>query len=754
MTRLDGDKYSRFLARKSVCAEQSGIATPGPVHASLYKYQSALVRWALARGRAAIFADCGLGKTRMQIEWLRQSTDVDIAGPGRGLIVCPLAVAEQTIGEANEIGATVTWADDSASLRGGMFITNYEKLHRFDPSEFDAIVLDESSILKSIDGKTRTKLIKEFSPIPRKLCCTATPAPNDIAEMANHAEFLGVMSRVEMLATFFVHDQDGWRLKGHAVEPFYDWMTTWAMFVRVPGDIGFPEEDDEFTLPPIEYIEHVVDTDYRPDGQLFAAKLSGVTERSRVRKDTIDGRAQKLVDVIAESPREQWVVWCGLNDEGRKIKELMGDDCVLIEGSDGSAVRLERHRRWVDGDVRVLVSKPAIFGWGMNWQHCARVAFMGLGDSYEQYYQAIRRCWRFGQLRPVASHVVVSSAEIGVVQNIKRKEADAESMAAEIISRVRDIETMEIRGMERETDEYKTGAAHGRDWTLMLGDSCERLADVETGSVGLSVFSPPFASLYTYSNSERDLGNSPDYGSFFDHFRFIIDELLRVSMPCRRACVHVQQVTTTKATHGKIGWRDFRADTVRAFVDAGWIYDGEVVIDKDPQAQAIRTKSKALMFVQKNKDSAWSRPAMADYVLLFRAPGENAEPIKNDVSNEEWIKWARPIWYDIRETETLNARAGTQAKDERHICPLQLETIERCVRLWSNPGDLVLSPFAGIGSEGYEAVKRGRRFVGIELKESYWRAAVTNLRDAESCRGGDLFSGVHDDGPVEGEAAQ
>jgi DNA modification methylase len=256
------------------------------------------------------------------------------------------------------------------------------------------------------------------------------------------------------------------------------------------------------------------------------------------------------------------------------------------------------------------------------------------------------------------------------------------------------------------------------------------LKEIADGTVGFSVFSPPFASLYTYSASDRDLGNSRNYEQFFEHFGYIITELLRVSMPGRRCAVHVQQVTTTKATHGVIGWRDFRADTVKAFTAQGWVYDGEVVIDKDPQAQAIRTKSKALMFVQKERDSAWLRPAMADYIVLFRHPGDNPQPIHGDVSNEDWILWARPIWYGIRETETLQAAAARTDKDEKHIAPLQLETVERCVRLWSNRGDLVCSPFAGIGTEGYVALQQGRRFVGIELKRAYWEQARINLSTA------------------------
>jgi DNA modification methylase len=267
-------------------------------------------------------------------------------------------------------------------------------------------------------------------------------------------------------------------------------------------------------------------------------------------------------------------------------------------------------------------------------------------------------------------------------------------------------------------------------WALYNGDCTEVIRGLPTASVGLTVTSPPFSHLYVYSPSDRDMGNSRDDAEFFHHFNFLISELLRVTKPGRRACIHVQQLTNTKVMHGEIGWRDFRADVVKAFRAASWVYDGEVVIDKDPQAQAIRTKSKALMFVQKERDSSWLRPAMADYILLFRHPGENTEPVKCDVSNEEWIQWARPIWYGIRESDTLNAQAAREEQDEKHICPLQLGTIERCVRLWSNPGDTVLDPFNGIGSTGYVSLQKGRRYTGIELKEAYYRQAAKNLRAA------------------------
>ena len=282
-----------------------------------------------------------------------------------------------------------------------------------------------------------------------------------------------------------------------------------------------------------------------------------------------------------------------------------------------------------------------------------------------------------------------------------------------------------------EAQPYVVDDAYGDNWHLMLGDSCERLAEIPDNSIGLSVYSPPFASLFTYSPSDRDLGNSKDRTEFMEHYRFIIDEVLRVTMPGRVSAVHCQQLTLTKTTHGHIGLTDFRGDLIRAHIEAGWIFHGEVTIDKDPQAQAIRTKAQSLMFVQLKRDSAMSRPALADYVLMFRKPGENPVAIDNDVSNDTWIEWARPVWYGIRESATLNAAAGRSEADERHICPLQLPLIERCVRLWSNKGDTVLSPFAGIGSEGFVAVQQGRKFVGCELKPSYWVTGVENLQRAE-----------------------
>jgi DNA modification methylase len=294
-------------------------------------------------------------------------------------------------------------------------------------------------------------------------------------------------------------------------------------------------------------------------------------------------------------------------------------------------------------------------------------------------------------------------------------------------------------------DMYLKDEAAGENWRFLLGDSGDRMREIESESVHLSVYSPPFQSLYTYSPSPRDMGNSLDREDFFEQYGFIIRENLRITVPAGLACVHVQQTTTTLNAHGVIGMTDFRGDVIRAYQKEGWIYFGEVTVDKDPQAQAIRTKAQALMFVTKNKDSSKSRPALADYMLLFKKPGERYAPIKNDVSNEEWIEWARPIWYNIRESDTLNARIARENDDERHLTPLQLDFIERCVRLYSNPGEVVFTAFGGVGSELYVAVKHGRRALGIELKASYWETGVRYLRelDAEMSQP-DLFASIEE----------
>ena len=654
--------YETFLSAKLPVPPKSGIEASG-IHPSLTPFHAAIVNWAVRRGRCAIFADTGLWKTSMQIEWCRQ-----IAREGRSLIIAPLGVNPQTVLlGASKLAVEIRQVSSSTEIdEHGLFITNYEKLHRFDPKDFDAVALDESSILKSITGATRNKLVAEWTCVPYRLCCTATPAPNDQEELANHAEFLGIMSRREMLATFFVHDEQHWRVKGHAKESFYRWMASWACYVRRPSDLGF--SDKGFALPRLNVEQVSVEVAHKSAGtKLFPVLAPGVQGRIAARRDSQSERINRAVSLIRSKPGK-WLVWCGLNSEGRRLAKELGEEAVLIEGPDKPDVKIERERSWREGHARILITKQTIFGFGMNWQHCHQMICLGLSDSWEQYYQGIRRCWRYGQTHDVDVFIVVSDAEGEVVNNVRRKEEESQATASEVIACMSDWERAEIVGRCAVMENYPTDQESGENWQMLMGDSTVRLKEIASESVGLSLHSPPFAQLYTYSASNRDLGNSKDYRTFFEHYRYIVKELLRITKPGRRACVHVQQIAMTKVMQDLIAWRDFRGDVVRLYVDAGWIYHGEVVIDKDPQAQAIRTKSKTLLFVQKDKDSSWSIPAMADYILLFRAPGENTEPIDNDVSNEEWICWARPIWYSIREAATLQAEAARAEQDEKAHC--------------------------------------------------------------------------------------
>ena len=417
--------YTEFLARKQKAAHQIGMSIePEEVNPILHEWQRDIVSWAVRTGRAALFADCGLGKTFMQLEWARLMSD-------RTLILAPLSVARQTVREASKLGLEVVYVRDGAEAVGpGLWITNYEMLDHFDASTFGAVVLDESSILKNVDGTTRKRLTTQLATVKYRLACTATPAPNDVSELCNHAEFLGVMPRNEMLAAFFVHDDEGWRPKGHALDPMYRWMSTWSVALRKPSDIGYP--DDGYQLPPLNVHAEVVEVPIEQDGQLFATDLGGIGGRSKVRRETLTARVERAAE-LAVSSADQWIIWCGLNDEAKDVAAYIGADAVNVQGSWSPDAKAEAIEAFQDGEIRVLVTKPSIAGFGMNFQNCHHMAFVGLSDSWESYYQAIRRCWRFGQKSPVEAHVIVSELEQQIAHNIQRKEADAARTAAGLV---------------------------------------------------------------------------------------------------------------------------------------------------------------------------------------------------------------------------------------------------------------------------------------------------------------------------------
>jgi superfamily II DNA or RNA helicase len=448
--------YAELIARKSAVHPTSGLdVDESSIAPHLFPHQVDLVRWALRRGRAAIFADTGLGKAAMLLEWARH-----VSQHGDVLVLAPLAVGHQLEREARKFGVSARYVrtmDEFAANTTRICITNYERLDAFSERSWAGVVLDESSILKSFDGRTKQRLIEAFAATRYKLACTATPAPNDFAELGNHAEFLGVKSRAEMLAEFFSHDGGStkdWRVKGHAVVPFWRWVASWGAVVRTPADLG--HDDSAYRLPPLEMREHVVAAtghDVNATGLLFAMPAQTLAEQRAARRGTITSRVSKAIELI--EPERQAVIWCELNDEQDAIADALGERCVSIQGTDEDDEKIARHERWLSGSAQVLVSKAAIFGFGCNWQHCHHQIFVGPSNSYERTYQAIRRCWRFGQTRPVIVDMVRSDLESEVMANYRRKEADAARMAAEVSAHASELVRAEVRGLTREWNPYK-----------------------------------------------------------------------------------------------------------------------------------------------------------------------------------------------------------------------------------------------------------------------------------------------------------
>ncbi len=443
--------YHELIARKLDVSTPTGLSVLPELPVGLFPHQQALTQWALRRGRAAIFADTGLGKTRMQIAW---ADAVHAVENHDVLILAPLAVAAQTVEEGRALGIDVTHCRDDSDVRPGINITNYDRLHRFDSGRFGAVVLDESSCIKHHDSKTLQRLMDAFNHAPFKLCATATPAPNDWTELGTHAGFLGVCTRTEMLSEFFVHDggeTQVWRLKGHARQQFWRWVSSWGAMVRSPADLGY--DASGYDLPALHVHEHTVESPQNAIGMLFPLEAQTLSERRDARRSSLESRVAACVAAVTAQPDESWVVWCDLNAEGDALTKAI-PGAVQVAGADDIDVKEDRLLGFARGDFKVLVTKSSIAGWGSNWQHCARMAFVGVTDSFEAYYQAVRRSWRFGQTRTVHVHVFASEAEGAVVANLRRKERDALAMAESLTAETREAVRDQVIGTTRYTNNY------------------------------------------------------------------------------------------------------------------------------------------------------------------------------------------------------------------------------------------------------------------------------------------------------------
>jgi DNA modification methylase len=669
----------------------------------------------------------------MQLEWAFQ---VSKKTGKPVLILAPLAVSGQTIKEGEKFGIECIRYDGSDNR---IQISNYEQLDNIDSSLFAGIVLDESSILKNYEGETKKLILDKFASTPYKLACTATPSPNDPMELGNHSEFLDVMSRTEMLSMYFIHDggeTSKWRLKGHAVKKFYHFVGSWSIMLNKPQDIGF--EMTGYCLPKLNLIEKQIITDKKDNGMLFNESIISATNFNQELRETKQKRLDEVVRLIKENKEENFIIWIKQNEEGDYLKERI-PEAVEVKGSDSNEWKESKLLGFANNEFRVLITKTKIASFGMNYQNCRNQIFASLDFSFEGLYQAIRRSYRFGQNNEVNIYLITTDTMANVKESIDKKQKQFEEMQIQMSEAVNE----NLSGVKINLTNYDTDSIDNEWMTIKRGDSCQLIKDIPDESIGYSIFSPPFASLYTYSDHIEDMGNSKNYNEFFEHFKFLVNDLYRILKSGRLVSIHCMNLPTTKSHHGYIGIEDFRGDIIRLFQECGFVYHSEVCIWKDPVIAMQRTKAIGLLHKQVVKDSTVSRQGIPDYLVTMKKPGTNSNPVagefdhfcgdmstfKNEgnLSIDIWQRYASPVWMDINPSNTLQYMAARNEKDERHICPLQLDVIHRGIQLWSNPGDTVFTPFMGIGSEVYEAIKMNRKGIGFELKESYYDLAKKNL---------------------------
>lgn len=716
-------EYLEFLKQKQKQIIYSGFdIDESELNSMLFNFQKFTVKRALKAGKYAIFADTGQGKTPMQLEIAKQIT---LRENKPVLILAPLAVTGQTIEQGKKFNIEVQKLKSDV-FRIGVYIINYDQIDHVKEDQFCCICLDESSILKNETGKFRNLLIEKFKYTPYKFCFSATPSPNDPMELGNHAEFLDVMLFNEMLAMYFVHDAgetQKWRLKGHAVGKFYEFVSSWSIMYSHPKDIGF--NIDGFDLPELKIIEKQVQTEV-PHGMLFSGLAVNATDYNSSLRYTEKERIKQTIEIVESIDKsEPIIIWTKQNDEARNIfKQLieLDYDCRNVQGSDSNEKKEHDLLGFAHNEFQILITKQSIASQGLNYQNCCFQIFNSVDFSFEQSYQAMRRSWRFGQKRPVTCYMITTDRMINVIKIQQDKHSSFKIMQKEMTKAVNKNINNKITNFMIETEDIKT-----KNYYLMRGDCVQKTKTLKDGIADLIIFSPPFSELYTYSSHVEDMGNSTNYDQFEQHFKYLIPELKRVLKPGRICAIHCMDLPIQKGKEGYIGLRDFSGMLIKWFQDCGFIYHSRVTIWKDPVIEMQRTKALGLLHKQVKKDSSMCRVGIPDFVLFFRNEGENLIPIKNtNIPVDLWQKIASPVWNDVDYSRTLNYREGKQSEDEKHICPLQLDTIERIILLYSNEHETVFSPFGGIGSEGYQALKMNRKSISIELKESYFKLNKIN----------------------------
>jgi DNA modification methylase len=714
-------EYKEFLETKKKSFIESGFEiNESELNTNLFDFQKYAVITALRKGRFALFFDCGLGKTLMQLAW---SEAVFNYTNKKVLILAPLAVVEQTKLESIKFGISLDCFD----------ITNYDQLKNIDVSIYSGVVLDESSILKGRDGKLSNMIIELFKNTPYKLACTATPSPNDHMELGQHSEFLGAMSYLEMLAMYFVHDggeTSKWRLRKHAKDSFWKYVCTWSMACDNPNTLGFNHSG--YNLPEIEFVEHFIEVENNTDN-LFGDVAISATDLHKDLNRSFDSRIHKTIELVKENDK-QFIIWGLKNNETDTIVKLI-DNAVNVQGSDTPEYKAKHLNGFARKEFKVLVTKTSIASFGMNYQQCDQMIFMSYDFKFEAFYQAVRRCYRFGQTNKVTVHILVPKSQLNVRQSIVEKHQ-------------RHIEMIQEMSKYSSESNYKSSKSKFKvvkkeiktnDYHLINGDCVQETKKLPDNCADIVVFSPPFAELYVYSDKEEDMGNVSNYKQFEQHFKYLIPELKRTLKNGRICAIHCMDLPIQKGKEGYIGLRDFSGMLIDWFQENGFIYHSRATIWKNPVTEMQRTKALGLLHKTIKKDSSMTRVGIPDYILFFRNEGDNETPITHQDTDptksdylpvDLWQKYASPVWNDIDYSRTLQYRSGRDGNDEKHICPLQLDTIERILHLYSNEGETVLSPFGGIGSEGFSALKMNRKSISIELKESYF---TINAKNHKSC---------------------
>ena len=718
--------YKDFLKQKQRHHIVSGFdVNESDLNPNLFDFQKFIVKRALKAGKYAIWADCGLGKTLMQLEWARHVSEYTKMPV---LILTPLAVSGQTIKEGAKFGIEVK-RYDCLSV-SGICVTNYEQLANINPADFGGIVLDESSILKNFTGATKKALIDAFRSMPYKLACTATPSPNDLNEIGNHSEFLDVLDAQDMRSKWFIRDEgmNNYRLKSHAKVDFFAWVSSWATMLSNPSDLGF--NGAGYVLPPLNMIEKMVKTTRSNPGRLFA---DGIVNATNFNSELRLTKVERLANVaeIVNASNDSFIVWIKQNEEGDELRKLI-PGAIEVRGSDTIEQKESNLLGFAEGKFRVLITKTKIAQFGMNFQNCCNQVFASLDFSFEGLYQAIRRSYRFGQKNQVNIYIVTTDTMENVVQSINRKQRQFEEMQFEMNQNINSKKYGLMN--EYEYNEYRTD-----EMWLMKGDTVQEIDRIADNSLDLIVFSPPFSSLFTYSNYMHDMGNNENHNDFFKQYSFLLAKLYKKLRPGRLMCCHTKDLGVYKNSSGYSGMYDFTGEHTRSVLEAGFKLHSKITIWTDPVLEMQRTKTQRLLYKTVTSDSSFTGIGMAEYITIFRKwEGEQDEwtPVTNLTKQnfplDTWQKWASPVWMDIRRTDVLNAQEGTDMGDEKHIAPLQLEVIHRLVNLYSNKGETVFTPFLGIGSEVYMALKNDRKGIGCELKDSYWETAVKNCKNAVS----------------------